>query len=296
MLILNRASAKGELERKPSYGVVLFLRLRQLAAHPFLIQEILQEMFGLESIDRLENATITEATEENKPARDIIAALRRMVEAKGVPEPSEATPDRQSVDRDSERSELSERSRELVDKFAQRLRSLKEKGKFEELRNEQLCHKCKNVPEGILFPLQTSNHLQMMLIRVDSDPMVTSCYHVYCRECLGFLAYEAAKQNSDSTPCRECHTLFTSSQPCAGLKELLIDDFSDLCADLKVKKPKNGKVNMHWVAYDDELVLSAKTLGVEAQIEKWLAEEPDKKIIVFSQFLMMYIDFTLRPL
>ena len=119
--------------------------------------------------------------------------------------------------------------------------------------------------------------------------MVTSCYHVYCKECLGFLAYEAAKKDLDVTPCRECQTPFTTSQSCAGLKELLIDDFSDLYADIKVKKPKNGKVNMHWVAYDDQLVLSAKTLGVEAQIERWLVDEPDKKIIVFSQFLMLYV-------
>ena len=121
-----------------------------MAAHPFLIQEILQEMFQIDSVDRLEKATITEVTEENKPGRDIIVALRRMVEAKG--EAIEETPDRHSADRESELSG-SERSSELVNKFAQRLRELKDKGKFEELKNEQLCHKCKNVPEGMLHCL-----------------------------------------------------------------------------------------------------------------------------------------------
>ena len=257
---VNKASAKGELEQKPAYAILVFLRLRQMIAHSFLIQDILQDMFDLDSIGRLEAATIIGETEENKPARSIITALRRMVAAKG--EPTESTPDRQSIDPEAGAPS------ELVIKLGQRLRSMRENSKYEELKNEQLCHKCKNVPE---------------------DPWVTSCLHVYCKECLEFLAYEASKRNQDSTLCIECRTQFTASKSCSGLKELVIDDFSDLSADVRGRRPKSGKVNMHWVSYDDELVLSAKTIGVEYQVKKWLEEEPDKKIIVFSQFLMMLV-------
>lgn len=255
---INKASAKGELDKKPGYGLVMFLRLRQMTAHIFLIQDILQEMFSMDSVDRLEAAAIT--GEGNKPARDIIAALRRMVAAKG--QTMESTPDRQSADREAEAPS------ELVVKFGQRLRGLKENSKLEELRNEQLCQSCQSVPE---------------------EPWVTSCLHVYCKECLEFLAYAASKKGQDSTPCIKCGTHFTTSKPCSGLKELVIDDFSDLSADIRGRKPKGGKVNMHWVAYDDELVLSAKTIGVENQIKKWLEGDSEKKIIVFSQFLMMLV-------
>ena len=238
---------------------VMFLRLRQMAAHTFLIQENLQDMFELDSVDRLEQAALSENTDEDKPARDLIAALRRMVQAKG--DPVEETPERQDGETEGGLPG------ELVEKLGCRLRSLKANSKFEELKNERLCHNCNNMPD---------------------EPWVTSCLHVYCKECLEFLAYEASKKNQDHTPCRECGTLFTQSQPCAGLKDLEMEDFSDLKLDLRSRKYRNGKVNMHWVAYDDQLVLSAKTIAVRTQIEKWLAAEPDKKIIVFSQFHMMY--------
>lgn len=235
----------------------MFLRLRQMAAHIFLIQEILQDLFELDSVARLEAATVPVETANNKSGRDIIAALRRMVAAKGTVQ--ETTPDRQSEVRE-------ENPGELVVRLRNRLQQLKEAAKMEELKNEQLCHKCESIPD---------------------EPWVTSCLHVYCKECLEFMAYEASKADKDKTPCRECETVFTGSQPCSGLKELVIDEFADLFPDLKGRKKNNGKVNMHWVSYEDQLVLSAKTMGVQAQIEKWLGEDPDKKIIVFSQFHMM---------
>ena len=260
---INKASEQGDLDRKPGYGIVMFLRLRQMAAHVFLIQEILQEMFEMDSIERLEAATTGSAiTDENKDARAIIVALRRMVAAKG--EPIEFTPDRQSEELDLQNPG------ELVVKLRKRLIKLRDSSKLDELKAEQLCQKCGNIAEF---------------------PYVTSCLHVYCKECLEFLAYEASKNDQDHTLCRTCGTSYTKTEPCSGLKELVIDDFTDLSADLslKGKKSNNGKVNMHWVAYDDELVMSAKTLGVQAQIEKWLEEDPNKKIIIFSQFLMMSV-------
>lgn len=44
---------------------------------------------------------------------------------------------------------------------------------------------------------------------------------------------------------------------------------------------------MEWVVYKNKLVMSAKTTAVQEQVEQWLGEEPDKKIIIFSQFHMI---------
>lgn len=258
---LNKASARSDIEKRPSYGFVMLLRLRQMAAHAFLIQEVLQQMFDLDSVDRLEKAAgLTEETEQNKSARDMITALRRMVVAKG--QPVENSQDRQSTDPESGAPG------ELVAQFSQRLQQLREGSQVEELRNEHLCHRCKSIPE---------------------DPWVTSCLHVYCKECLEFLLYAAAHGDQDKALCLECGTPFSSSESCSGLKELALNDFQNLSPNLRAKKPKGGKVNMHWVAYDEELVMSAKITAVENQIKQWLEEQPDKKVIVFSQFLMMSV-------
>lgn len=99
------------------------------------------------------------------------------------------------------------------------------------------------------------------------------------------MAHDAAAKGHDHTACMQCETIYTKSESCSGLKELEFDEF----AILNETKTKNGKVNMEWVSYDDNLVLSTKTTAVRTQVDKWLRDEPDKKIIIFSQFHMMYV-------
>lgn len=122
--------------------------------------------------------------------------------------------------------------------------------------------------------------------------MVTSCMHVYYRECLESLANVATAMAQDETACLECGTVFTGTESCDGLKELEFDDYW-LLNDSADKKKKDGKVNMEWVAYDKKLVLSAKPTAVRDQVEQWLEQEPEKKIIIFSQFHMMLALFQL---
>ena len=228
-----------------------------MAAHLFLIQEILQDIFSVESIDRLEEACIRGPNDVNEHGRTLIAALRRMVEAKGNP-----------VEEISEAEDIEAPNGELATELGKKIRKLRDNGKFDEVKEEILCHKCRGIAEV---------------------PWVTSCLHVYCRECLVFLAYDACNKGLDTTDCRECGTNFARSEPCSGLKELQLDDFLDLTPNLAGRRGRKTKVNMSWVAYDDNLVLSTKTIGVQAQIIKWLAEDPEAKIIIFSEFHMMYV-------
>ncbi|KAL9102689.1 MAG: hypothetical protein Q9163_002180 [Psora crenata] len=250
---INKASAKGDLDKKPGYGILMFLRLRQMTAHTFLIQEILQDMFELDSIDRLEKATIHGPEDEHGKA--IITALRRLVEAKGSP-----------AEEFEDSGEPEAQPGGLALRLGAKIRQLKREGKMTEVKEEVLCHKCKGPAEV---------------------PWVTSCLHIYCKECLEFLAYDACQKHLDKTPCRECGTSFANSEPCGDLQELQIDNFTDIVPNLAARRDPHRKVVMKWVDYEDKLVLSTKTKGVRSQLIKWLAEDPDKKIIVFSQFHMM---------
>lgn len=251
--ILNKASAEGRLEKHPGLGLVAFLRLRQLCAHTFLVQEVLEELLDLEMIANLEDTYIDGATPENKNDRDLITALRRMIEAK--PEVIEEAPEEPAP----------VQSGKLAAKFGSYLKTLRANSNWAELKARIQCHSCGDPPESAI---------------------VTSCFHVYCEECLQGMAIKASAKDQDKTACLECGVNFTGAESCAGLKELEWDD-RWLLNEMAGRRNRPKKVNMEWVFDENKLVMSAKTIAVRTQVEKWLEEEPDKKIIIFSQFHMI---------
>ena len=225
-----------------------------MCAHTFLIQEVLEELLDLESIDNMEQAFISGATQENRNDRNLLAALRRMIEAK--PE---------VIEQSQEPEEPETQSGKLAAKFGSLLKALKANSNWVELRARTQCHSCGEPPESA---------------------WVTSCLHVYCGECLQGMAHRASMTDQDETACLACGDVFTGAESCAGLKELEWDD-GWLLNEMAGKKTGPKKVNMEWVAYENKLVMSAKTTAVRTQVEQWLEEEPDKKIIIFSQFHMI---------
>ena len=219
------------------------------------MQEVLEKLLNLEDIDKIEDEFISGVTQENRNDRNLLAALRRMIEAKS------------EVMGQSEEPEEPEQlqSGTLVARFGGYLKTLKTESKWVELRTRTQCHSCGEPPESA---------------------MVTSCLHVYCEECLQGMAHRASAKNQDGTPCLACGVVFAGAQSCVGLKELEWDDCW-LLNEMAGRKTGSKKVNMEWVTYENKLVMSAKTTAVRNQIEQWLEEEPDKKIIIFSQFHMI---------
>ena len=267
----NRASEDGTLEKDPGLGLVwfkiesvdllilipsqvAFLRLRQMCAHTFLVQEVLIRYVDLENIDTMERELIRGATPETKNDRDLLSALRRLIEAQ--PQSSE----------DPEESEHERvQPGKLVAKFASYLKTLKANSNWVEYYRRTKCHSCGDPPENAI---------------------VTSCLHVYCEECLQVLANRAGAEDQNETACLACGVTYTGAEPCDDLKELEWDD-SWVLNDIASCKKRSKKFNMEWVFHKDTLVMSAKITAVQRQVEEWLLEEPDKKIIIFSQFHMI---------
>ena len=227
--------------------------MRQLCAHTFLIQEVLEEMIDLESIDNMEATLINGATPENKNDRVLLEALRRMIKAK--PE---------VVEQPNELEVEGVQTGELAAKLGRYLKSLKSKSNWAELRSRQCCYYCGEPPENAI---------------------VISCLHVYCKDCLQGMANLASAKDQDATTCLKCGVVYTGAEPCDGLKEMEWNN-NWLLNKTASRKNRHKKVNMEWVAYENNLVMSAKTTAVQVQVEQWLKEEPDKKIIIFSQFHM----------
>ena len=230
-----------------------------MTAHIFMLQETIEEMFELEDIENIWRETSSEVTADPGSTRDMMKSVRKMIELK----------DSTTNDEDEEDEDDTEQGAKLIFKFRKYIRHLRSSSKWEEIKERSMCHKCCESPD---------------------DPWITSCMHIYCHECLRTMASEAAANDEDQATCEACNEIFDESQPCGGLQEL---DFEEPAAPQnedgkqKTRPKRRVKDNMKWVDFDGQILPSTKTAAVQAQIEKWLREEPTKKVIVFSQFHLM---------
>lgn len=107
-------------------------------------------------------------------------------------------------------------------------------------------------------------------------PVITSCRHVFCRDCITSCITESAR-NGASTACPLCK------------RDVRIDDLTNYRAntddDLLPKKSK--KQNDEWLANAGEFMHSAKTLAIRDQLLEWRVNHPGDKVVLFSQFTKM---------
>ncbi|MCJ1477620.1 hypothetical protein MMC13_006293 [Lambiella insularis] len=271
---INSFQQRGILEKSYNNVLTMLLRLRQLTGHTFMLQETMEDLFELEDVERLWEATaheVTSATDEiSAQNRDMLNVMREMISTKDKPSDDlEAQGDGGEVDEDQKDDPISEQSRPLVFKFRRLLRELSKSSKWDALRERSLCHCCSDIP---------------------NEPYVTSCLHLYCKECLNGMAMDAASKDQDHAACRECGNLYTETHPCNGLKELgqeASSISSQETPERNVKKPKVRKDDMKWIEMDGYVLPSAKTAALVAQIEQWVKEDSKSKIIIFTQFHMM---------
>lgn len=246
------------------------LRLRQLTAHPFLIQDVIQDLFSLEDIEKLWALSGPEVIPGNKRGKELYTAMKNMIESKepAIEDNHAATEELPSpgTENPTSQNELG-----LALRFRKYLRSLNSSRQWIALKERSLCNKCNAPPD---------------------EPWVTSCFHLYCKECLNNMAYETMKNHGSQTLCLECGEPFTESQPCNGIEELEMVDVPtqgrSVAKDRQRRKPYQ-KDAVRWLNLEGDVLQSSKTLAVKIQLEAWLTAEPDKKIVVFSQFLLLCV-------
>lgn len=102
------------------------------------------------------------------------------------------------------------------------------------------------------------------------------------------MAHAAAENGENNAACVECGHVYQESRPCSGLAELEIRDSLTPTSERPRQRhdPDDG---LKWINVGGSILRSSKTAAVQAQIEKWLEDEPRKKIIIFSQFHTLYV-------
>lgn len=235
-----------------------------------MLRGIIESLFKLHEVQRMEE---TYASEVNEDQKDMLSTMRKMIQAHETPiqvtedatvEPLDSNSQGEEDDDDEYPS--------FVVRFRKSLRELANDSKWTELNNRSLCHRCKDQPDA---------------------PWVTDCEHLYCYECLMSLEFETKEKGEPLNACLECGHNFIISHPCRGIEELdLHKDTTLTTAKSFKKRPKQKDPDediIKWINLEGKILPSAKVSAVQAQIEKWLQEDPKKKIIIFSQFYTLSV-------
>ena len=253
---INLLSSEGLLEQKHHLILTMLQKLRQMTAHPFLIQDTIERFLQTSDLTKLLTTSDEGREDDDSRGKDMVSAMIQLRERSfGTVEDEE-----DNAGSDSARQPLRLR-------FQSFLRCLQYEEKWQELKERCLCHKCKSPPD---------------------HPTVTSCLHLYCRECFRALTHDAISKGEQETTCTECGTVFMESRSCEGLKELEVEVPLAGSADRPLKRrKKDHDADIKWINIGGELLPSSKTAAVQVQLEQWLTVELEKKVIVFSQFRLL---------
>ncbi|EXJ75184.1 uncharacterized protein A1O5_01880 [Cladophialophora psammophila CBS 110553] len=295
---INTYSKSGTLNSNYSNILGMLMRLRMLCSHIMLCQDVLKRMFVAADIETLWRLTAKEVQAAGDCGQmNMMKTLRKMLAAnentlktsqtKELELSSGVTPDFQ----DDQNMETGS-TYGLSFKFRKFLRALSESGTWTEVHLRSVCAQCRLPPD---------------------DPVCTSCFHVYCQECINAMHEERKARGEEKTACLECQTLFEETSPCAGLKELGFNskESAERVDKRKMKLAKmaqksrwrSGSIHRNnfvsdeddeedddedekdWMDIGGSLLPSAKLAHTKAAILNWKTDCPGQKVIVYTQFL-----------
>ncbi|KIW44355.1 uncharacterized protein PV06_05369 [Exophiala oligosperma] len=288
---INTFSSSGNLTANYSNILSMILRLRMLCSHIFLCQETLKEMFVVADIENLWQLTQKEVETVDKGIQrssDTFIALRKMLHSKDKTittcqtREGDASSPIDISDIDNQEDVSTGASFGLTFKFRRFLRELSKSTTWAELHARSNCAKCGQQPD---------------------EPMCTSCFHVYCIECLAQLRLE--QRDELKVACLECGTSFEETSPCSGLKELGFNSGPVVEKVERIKEKRMaaakgrrgtsqsqygddeedpGKESSDWIEFG-QVLPSAKLTATKAAILNWREKNESDKIIIYTQFL-----------
>lgn len=315
---INSWSKKGTIERAYSNILVMLLRLRQLAGHILMLQFVMQDLLEREDIERIKDIVKDQAASSNMMQGRTILSIRKQLEAyelrekqktaakaakkvaaedaakRGaeyvepesdeddeesvgpvqVPHEGEDEAEDTSAERDAERIKSGKAFGKSYD-FKPYVNSLTAGESWEKKKDRAKCAECGKRP---------------------LKPWKTACGHLICSEgCYEEAMNAAAEEGKTNATCKACGQTFFACIPCDEEED---DDGaahgtrSRAAARERKKKERLDREDIadEWLSMGgDEVLPSAKTIAIKAQVLNWFRENPDVKIIIYTQFLAMYV-------
>tara|TARA_R110002003_G_scaffold96_15_gene7530 strand:+ start:4452 stop:6155 length:1704 start_codon:yes stop_codon:yes gene_type:complete len=310
---INMWQKKGELEKSYSNALVMLLRLRQLTAHVLMLQFVMKDLLEVEDIERIKEVVNEESADRSTRRGRTIIAIRKQLEKHAIegkknaaanaakaaakaagevyvdgtaddevaqeeevpePEESERAPS-QSIGETNAGDGGCGKTFGKEYNFKPYLNSLKTGESWEKAKKKAKCSWCGKPPK---------------------KPWKASCSHLICETpCLEQAYIEAAEVGKQQAPCKACGVTPTSVLQFELDEE---DEFAPVAIGTRSNKSRKAAkqrerrdredIAEDWLSLAGEEVLpSAKTLAIKAQVLNWTKEDPKVKIIIYTQFLAM---------
>lgn len=314
---INMWAKKGTLERAYSNVLVMLLRLRQLTGHILMLQFVMRDLLEREDIERIKGVVREQAASSNAQQGRTILSLRKQLEAyelrekrkaaikaakraaaeeaakQGaeyvepesdeddeaddapveVPQDGEAEAETVVVHRAAERNKSGQAFGKSYN-FKPYVNSLSVGEVWEQKKARAKCAECGQRP---------------------NKPWKTACGHIICSEpCYENIMNASAEEGRDCSTCKACGQNFYACVPCDEEED---DDIlnargtrSRAAARERKKKERLDREDIaeDWLSLGGEDVLpSAKTIAIKAQVLNWIRENHSVKIIIYTQFLAM---------
>jgi SNF2 family DNA or RNA helicase len=291
---INSFSRAGTLEKRYSTIMTMVLRLRQLTGHILTLEMVIKDLLEPGDISKLSRVVKAEVKHNTNRAAQIIELRKILSKVKGAernPEEPENTNSESAQSESAENSGLPRSGDDLPNleddenaaggghgmgnDFSDFLRDLKRGRRYENMVEESICVKCGEKPD---------------------PPWMTSCDHMYCVDCLQEIQLQAARSDQAGALCMVCAQHFTFStclsagddDPEVSESQSEQDKSSNSTSNSGMRNGKEKtEDDAKWLKHYDAELPSAKTLALKAQILNWIRDEPNVKIIVYSQFLAM---------
>lgn len=255
-------------KRQYKLVLVLTLRLRQLTVHPLLIQDCIRDLLTEEDFEKLhEVLDMPRPYHESDPA--VIRHLRFMLQNKDHLDSLESVGDSASEPSASQTPPAfasTGGAYGVNNSFRDYLGAMKQE-QAQDRKARDGCPCCQKPP---------------------TQPMLTSCNHVYCFGCVTKLSYEAQQAGRTSSCCLICGQDIRALRDYGEIPNQ--PSSQDSPTDKDYKKFRSSRREAlrlaikKWVDVDGNVVHSTKTQAIKAQVLQWLEEDPDGKIIIYSQF------------
>ncbi|CAO2654805.1 Nn.00g115380.m01.CDS01 [Neocucurbitaria sp. VM-36] len=321
---INMWAQKGDLEKSYSNALVMLLRLRQLTAHVLMLQFVMRDLLEWEDIERIKRVVEGQVEDGGTQRGRTIIAIRKQLEnlaadqkkksaaeaaaKKGakeagrdakvaggdmkddnlpVNEGDDDANDEDANNEDEAEDDAEEHTQQSSShggsggqfgkeyNFKPFLNSLKTGESWEKAKKKAKCSSCKKQPW---------------------NPCMMSCGHLICSDpCMSNADVEAAEKSKQFADCKACGVAPLYCHPCDP-EDM---DYPEAVAQgtrsqSKKKKDKqrtkrdNEDIAEDWLAsMGDDVLPSAKTIAVKAQIMNWTRENPGVKVIIYTQFLAM---------
>ena len=270
---INAISKRGNLQKSYSHIWVLILRLRQLCAHTLMIGDTCLDLLERSDYEQLNKITACEEKTSDEGAALLIhlrQVLRNTVDhQKEVDATLAGTIMQQNegeyfntglVDINGDEEDVGNQFG-LNFRFRKYLEDFRHSDHWDNMVQRTTCCGCRQQP---------------------NDPYLTSCYHIYCRCCLEELQHMAARRGHDQARCAECGSGYTATEPLEDTPVMKLSNTSESDGNLNQKGKK--KPAFDWIAQPGPVLPSAKTAAVKAAVMNFFQDDPDTKIIIYTQW------------